>query len=155
MFRGLVEIPGRNNQLTRFEPGIEKFQDGNRRTFAYLHFEIPTANSPRNWTVIRPNVFFETFRDRQPGYFSPRRHLTLGTMWHTIRRYARWEVESEINPQLLLTDGAVGAGGHGVFNVAAKVGPTSLSGGAFIFWDGLEDHLQWRLAGRVGVPLAR
>ena len=107
------------------------------------------------WTAIRPNVFFETFRDRQLAYFSPRRHVTLGTMLHTIRRYARWEIESEINPQLLYTDGDLGVGGHGLLNVGARLGGASLSGGAFIFWDGLEDHLQWRVGGRISVPLAR
>ena len=72
-----------------------------------------------------------------------------------IRRYARWEIESEINPQLLFTDGATGPGGHGLVNVGKKVGRASLAGGAFVFWDGIADHLQWRVGGRVSVPLAR
>ena len=46
-------------------------------------------------------------------------------------------------------------GGHGVLNVGAKLGATSLSGGAFVFWDGLQDHLQWRVGGRVSIPLGR
>lgn len=155
LFRGLVELAAPNDGRTRVETGLEKFQDGNRRTFAYVHLQIPKTRSARVWTAIRPNVFFETFRDNRRSYFSPKRHVTLGAMLHTIRRYARWEIESEINPQLLFTDGATGVGGHGVFNVGATLGPASLTGGAFVFWDGLQDHLQWRVGGRVSVPLAR
>jgi hypothetical protein len=154
-WRGGVELAARGDQRARAETGLEKFEDGNRRTFLYLHYQVPTASSARTWTAIRPNVFFETFRDRRPYYFSPRRHVTLGTMFHTIRRNGRWEIESEINPQLLHTDGSLGVGGHGLLNVGARVKGASLSGGAFIFWDGLEDHLQWRLGGRIRVPLSR
>ena len=155
MVRGVVELAGRDSRRAHIEPGFERFEDGNHRTFAYLHFDLPTKSSGHTWSVIRPNVFFESFRDRALDYYSPKHHLTIGTMWHMVRRYARWEIESEINPQLLITDGATGPGGHGVFNVGAKVGPASVTGGAFVFWDGLEDHLQWRLGGRVSIPLAR
>jgi hypothetical protein len=155
LFRGIVELAVRNEHGARAETGFEKLQDGNRRTFAYVHLQIPTTSSARTWAAIRPNVFFETFRDNRLAYFSPRRHLTLGTMLHAIRRYAGWQIESEINPQLLFTDGATGLGGHGVLNVGARLGETSLSGGAFVFWDGLQDHLQWRLGGRVSIPVGR
>jgi hypothetical protein len=155
VFRGIVELAAGDSRRAHIEPGFERFEDGNRRTFAYFHFDLPTNSSGHTWSVIRPNVFFESFRDHQLDYYSPQHHLTIGTMWHMIRRYARWQIESEINPQLLFTDGATGPGGHGLFNVGAKVGPASLTGGAFVFWDGLEDHLQWRLGGRVSIPLAR
>ena len=153
--RAHLEVNTRDDHRARAESGLEKFQDGNLRSFVYLHYQIPVASSARVWTAIRPDLFFETFRDRQFAYFSPRRHVTIGTMLHTIRRYPRWEIEGEINPQLLYTDGKRGVGGHGLLNVGAKLGPASLSGGAFLFWDGLEDHLQWRLGGRVSVPLPR
>lgn len=155
VFRGTVELAANSIQQTRVETGLEKFQDGNRRAFAYLHFQLPTASSARVWTAIRPNVFFETFRDRRRFYYSPSRHVTVGTMLHTIRRHGGWDIESEINPQLLFTDGETGAGGHGLLSVGTRVGPTSVSGGAFIFWDGLENHVQWRVGGRVSVPLGR
>jgi hypothetical protein len=155
LFRGIVEFAVRNEHGARAETGFEKLRDGNRRTFAYVHLQIPTTSSARTWAAIRPNVFFETFRNNQLAYFSPRRHVTLGTMLHAIRRFAGWQIESEINPQLLFTDGATGLGGHGVLNVGAKLGTTSLSGGAFVFWDGLQDHLQWRLGGRVSIPVGR
>jgi tetratricopeptide (TPR) repeat protein len=154
-YRGIVELAVRNEHGARAEAGLEKLQDGNRRTFAYIHLQLPTTSTARTWAAIRPNVFFETFRDNRLPYFSPRRHLTLGTMLHAIRRYGGWQIESEINPQLLFTDGETGLGGHGVLNVGAKVGATSLSGGAFVFWDGLQDHLQWRLGGRVSIPVGR
>jgi hypothetical protein len=154
--RASAEIsPAGGNTRARAESGVEKYKDGNRRSFAYVHLEIPKTASARTWTVIRPNVFFETFRDRNLYYFSPGHHLTLGTMLHTIRRYPTWTLESEINPQLLVTDGETGVGGHGVLNVTKNLGRASLVGGAFIFWDGLQDHLQWRVGGRVNVPLAR
>jgi hypothetical protein len=76
-------------------------------------------------------------------------------MLHAIRRFARWHFETEINPQLLRTDGAFGAGGHGLLNLGARIGGVSATGGVFVFWDGLEDHLQWRVGGRVSVPLGR
>ena len=155
MFRGIVNLAVRQDHAARAETGFEKLEDGNQRSFAYLHLQIPTTSTARTWTAIRPNVFFETFRNHQLSYFSPRRHLTLGTMLHTIRRYAGWHIESEINPQLLFTDGATGPGGHGVLNVGARLGTTSLSGGAFVFWDGLQDHLEWRLGGRVSIPVGR
>ncbi len=155
VFRAVVELSARDSRRAHIEPGFERFEDGNNRTFAYLHFDLPTNSSGHTWSVIRPNVFFESFRDHQPDYFSPKHHLTLGTMWHVIRRYARWEIESEINPQLLFTDGATGPGGHGLVNVGKKVGRASLAGGAFVFWDGIANHLQWRVGGRVSVPLAR
>jgi hypothetical protein len=153
--RGVVELSARDSRRAHLEPGFERFQDGNNRTFAYVHFDLPTKSTGHTWSVIRPNVFFESFRDHQPDYFSPKHHLTLGTMWHMIRRSAGWEIESEINPQLLFTDGATGPGGHGLLNVGKKIGRTSLAGGAFVFWDGIADHLQWRVGGRVSVPLAR
>ena len=120
VFRGLLEFATPINRRTRLDTGFERFQDGNRRTYVYLHYQVPTESSARAWTAIRPNVFFETFRDNRSPYFSPQRHVTIGSMLHTIRRFAGWEIESEINPQLLYTDGATGLGGHGLMNVGAQ-----------------------------------
>ena len=91
VYRGIVELAVRNEHGARAEAGLEKLQDGNRRRFAYVHLQIPTTSTARTWAAIRPNVFFETFRDHQLSYFSPRRHLTIGTMLHAIRRYAGWQ----------------------------------------------------------------
>ncbi|MEO5742233.1 MAG: tetratricopeptide repeat protein, partial [Vicinamibacterales bacterium] len=41
VFRGIVELAVRNDRGARAESGIEKLQDGNRRTFAYVHLQIP------------------------------------------------------------------------------------------------------------------
>jgi Flp pilus assembly protein TadD len=153
--RGLLDLVARENRRVRVETGLEKLHDGNRRAFSYVHYQIPVQTDTRRWTAIRPNVFFETFRENPSAYYSPQQHFTLGTMLHAIRRYGRWNLESEVNPQLLHTDGATGFGGHALMNIGARLGGASLAGGAFIFWDGLEHHLQWRLGGRVSIPLAR
>jgi hypothetical protein len=76
-------------------------------------------------------------------------------MLHTIRQYPRWDLELELNPQFLRTDGVNGLGAHGIFNVAVKVRRISIGGGAFLFYDGLEDYLQWRVGGRVSIPVGR
>jgi tetratricopeptide (TPR) repeat protein len=154
-FRGLLEVSPLPTQQSRIEGGVERFEDGNRRSFTYLHHQVPLASSARAWTAIRPNLFFETFKGESAFYFSPRRHITAGTMLHMINRRDAWEVEWEINPQLLYTDGATGAGAHGLFNLGARIKGALLTGGAFVFWDGLEDHVQWRIGGQVSVPFAR
>ena len=154
-FRGLLEVTPFPTQQSHLEGGAERFQDGNRRSFTYLHHQVPLASSARTWTALRPNLFFETFTRESPFYFSPRRHITAGTMLHMINRRNAWEIEWEINPQLLHTDGATGAGAHGLFNLGARIKGALLNGGAFVFWDGLEDHVQWRVGGRVSVPFAR
>ena len=75
---------------------------------------------------------------RQPvPLLQPAAHVTIGSMLHTIGDSPNGRSSLEINPQLLYTDGATGLGGHGLMNVGVKVGTTSLTGGAFIFWDGL------------------
>jgi predicted Zn-dependent protease len=143
------------NSRIRAESGFEKLQDDNSRAFLYLHYQIPISTRADQWFVVRPNGFFEMFREKLGAYFSPRRHLTLGTMLHLIKRNSRWEIESEINPQLLFTDGATGFGGHGLLNLSRKVGQASVGAGVFVFYDGLYDHVQWRAAGRVTLPLGR
>lgn len=154
-FRGLLQVSPLPLQQAHVEAGAERFQDGNRRTFAYVHHQFPLQSSARAWTAFRPNMFFETFRRESPFYFSPRRHITAGTMLHMILRNDIWEAEWELNPQLLRTDGETGMGAHGLFNLSARVRRALIGGGAFVFWDGLEDHIQWRVGGRVTIPLAR
>lgn len=139
----------------RVELGAARMQDGNRQAQAYLHYQVPVTLGVRRWTVLRPNAFFETFDSKRPGYFSPRRHLTAGMMLHTIRRYPQWELELEVNPQVLRTDGATGVGGHGLVNVQMTRGRVRFDLGTFVFYDGLEDYLQWRVGGRVTIPVGR
>lgn len=153
--RGFAEHVAAGERRARLETGIDAAKDGNHRLFAYLHYQVPLATGARDWLALRPNLFFETFRDRMPFYFSPSRHLTVGTMLHAIRQRQRWNLELEINPQWLRTDGANSVGVHGLLNVGVKVHAVSIAGGTFIFYDGLEDYFQWRLGGIVSVPLGR
>ena len=118
MFRGIVDLAVRHDRAARAETGFEKLEDGNQRSFAYLHLQIPTTSTARTWTAIRPNVFFETFRNHRLSYFSPRRHLP----WAKLHRSAVCTLHSSgDNPQLLLR-WRLGPGGHGVLNVGARWG---------------------------------
>jgi hypothetical protein len=76
-------------------------------------------------------------------------------MLHTIRRYPHWDLELEVNPQVLRTDGATGVGGHGLVNLQMTRGRARFDLGTFVFYDGLEDYLQWRVGGRVTIPVGR
>ena len=153
--RGFAEFLTDPARRARLEVEAARLEDGNRQTLAYAHYQIPLADSLRRWTVIRPNVFFETFQSRRHSYFSPKHHLTIGTMLHTLARYPHWDLEVELNPQWLRTDGANGWGAHGLVDARFTRGRTTADVGAFLFYDGLEDYLQWRVGGRVSVRLGR
>lgn len=143
------------NYRTRVEAAIEGLQDGNRRLSSYVHLQFPIRNGVSHWATIRPNLFFESFRDKERPYFSPHTHWTLGTMFHSIRRYQRGQVEFEVNPQWLHTEGNDGFGVHGVFHVEVQLGRVTVTGGTFIFYDSLEQYVQGRFHGRVIIPLGR
>lgn len=145
----------RPTHRAHLEGGVERMQDRNRQVYAYAHYQVPVASGVRRWTVLRPNVFFESFLEKRPSYFTPRHHLTLGTMLHTIRQYPHWDLEVEINPQVLRTDGRMSFGAHGLVNLGIRVGRVTVAGGTFVFYDGLEDYLQWRAGGRITIPLKR
>lgn len=153
--RGFADLAVSRDRRARVEAGVDEAKDGNRRLFTYAHYQLPLATGARDWVALRPNLFFETFRDRRPFYFSPSRHLTLGAMLHAIRQRGRWSLELELNPQWLRTDRANAVGAHGLLNVGVIVRGVSIGGGTFVFYDGLEDYFQWRLGGRIGVPLGR
>jgi predicted Zn-dependent protease len=153
--RGFIDtITGEARRL-RAEFGLDAFEDGNRRVSSYLHYQIPIASDARHWVALRPNLYFETFRDARAAYFSPDRHLTTGLMLHGIRRYPRWYAELELNPQWLRTSGADGFGVHALLGAGATLGRVSFSAGAFVFYDGLEDYLQRRVAGAITIPVGR
>jgi hypothetical protein len=150
-----AEFATRPSHRARLEAGLERLRDGNRQTSLYTHYQMNLTSTPRQWAVLRPNVFFETFDSKRDAYFSPRRHLTIGTMLHVVRRYPGWDVELELNPQLLRTDGATGFGSHGVLNLTRRLGHATISGGTFVFYDAVDDYLQWRVGGRVTIPIRR
>ena len=153
--QGFTEFLTRRTHRVRAQGGAERLADGNRQAFAYGHYQLPVATGVRQWTVLRPNVFYERFARKSPAYFSPSSHLTLGTMLHTIRQYPGWDLEVELNPQLLRTEGMNGFGGHGVVNLTLRKGRTTMNAGTFLFYDGLENYLQWRAGGRVTVRVGR
>ena len=153
--QAFTEFLTRRTHRVRAQAGAERLADGNNQGFAYVHYQLPVATGVRQWTVLRPNVFYERFARKSPAYFSPSSHLTFGTMFHTIRQYPAWDVEIELNPQLLRTEGTTGFGGHGVVNLTLRKGRTTMNAGTFLFYDGLEDYLQWRVGGRVTVRVGR
>lgn len=151
--RGYVDYISGDARRFRVEAGVDAFEDGNRRVSSYLHYQIPIVSDARHWVAIRPNLYFEAFRDTRTAYFSPDRHVTTGMMLHAIRRYPRWHVELELNPQWLRTSGTDSIGAHGLLGGGATFGRVSFSGGAFVFYDGLEDYLQRRMTARISVAL--
>ena len=153
--RAFAELPAAADGAVRIEAGAGWLQDGNRQRHVYAHYQVPVASGLRRWTALRPNAYFETFDAERPAYFSPGRHLTLGTMLHTIRQYGAWDLELEMNPQMLRTDGTTGFGGHGLVNVRVRGRRATAEVGTFLFFDGLDDYLQWRIGARVSVPVGR
>ena len=153
--RGFIDHVSGDARRLRVEAGVDAFEDGNRRVSSYLHYQIPIASDARQWMALRPNLYFEAFRDTRAAYFSPGRHLTTGMMFHGIRRYPRWHVELELNPQWLRTAGRNGFGSHALIGAGANFGRLSLSAGAFVFYDGLEDYLQRRATATLSVAVGR
>jgi hypothetical protein len=153
--RGYIDHVSGDARRLRVEAGVDAFEDGNRRVSSYLHYQVPIGSDARQWVAIRPNLYFEAFRDTRAAYFSPDRHLTAGMMFHGIRRNPRWHVELELNPQWLRTSGNNGFGAHGLIGGGATLGRVSLSAGAFVFYDGLEDYLQRRVTATLRVAVGR
>jgi hypothetical protein len=151
----VAEFLARPFHRARLEAGVERLGDRNRQRWLYGHYQLPLSSSARQWTVLRPNVYFETFQRNLDSYFSPGRHLTIGAMLHGIRQYPQWEIELELNPQILRTDGATGWASHGVLNLKLRAGRATLDAGTFVFYDGLQDYLQWRFGARVTLPIRR
>jgi len=132
--------------------GAEGYEDGNFRGLVYAHYQLPVDLRPGRWTVVRPNAFFEAFEHPDdPGYFSPSTHATVGFAGHTIRSYGRWEVQAELNPQLLVTEGTAGFGAYGLLDVGTDVGPVNLGVSGFAFYDGIDDYWLTRATARVVV----
>lgn len=147
--RGYLQwVQGEERRL-RLDLAGNRFGDGNRRAWLYGHYQIPLTTAVGRWTVIRPNLYLESFRDEVPAYFSPEAHGTLGVMFHTIRTSGPWRLEMEANPQWLWSDGDSGIGAHGVLDLQRRIGPAEAGVGLFGFYDDREDYWLWRLAGRI------
>lgn len=152
---GFLDTAAGADGSVRVSAGRESFEDGNRRLFSYIHYQVPLMSGVRHWIALRPNAYLESFVTTVPAYFSPRQHLTLGTMLHGVFAFPRWSLETEVNPHLLRTDGNSGFGIHGVTSLTVHWGPVDVGGDAFIFYDGLAPYSHWRAAGRLTLPLAR
>lgn len=136
------------------ELGTQNYQDGNLRGTFYTHYQLPLDERPGSWTVVRPNAYVEAFKHPQrPAYFSPEAHASVGTMLHTIQEHGRWRIEAEANPQMIVTDGSVGPGAHGLLDVSVQVGRARIGVAGFAFYDGNNDYWLARAMARVVVPL--
>jgi tetratricopeptide (TPR) repeat protein len=152
-FSGYFDNRTEKDHYFRFWGGGSRFDDGNWQGSFYAHYQLPLETAYGHWTVLRPNLYLEGFKEKNVAYYSPGFHATLGTMIHTIQTSDRWVFELEANPQLLVTDGELGFGVHGLADVGVEMGPTHLGGGLFVFYDQIDDYLMWRLAGRFSVHL--
>lgn len=93
------------NEL-RLNAGYQGYEDNNQVVWGYAHYQIPVLDSsPQRWTVVRPNLYAESVEDEHPAYFSPDVHVALGLGLHTIRQFDTVDLEFEVNPLLLWTEG--------------------------------------------------
>ncbi|MBY0274984.1 tetratricopeptide repeat protein, partial [Candidatus Binatia bacterium] len=132
--------------------GAENYEDGNLRGIFYAHYQLPLRNGPENWTVLRPNAFVEAFKDPDnPDYFSPRTHATVGLAGHTVQQRGRFRLEAELNPQVLVTNGDVGFGVHGLLDASVQLGPASVGISGFAFYDSNDAYWLARAMAHVDV----
>ena len=138
VFADLVTFP---EHKLRLNGGLESLEDGNFRTWGYAHYQIPVLWSRNeHWTVIRPNAYVESMAEQKPGYFSPKSHVTVGCMMHTIQEFSYLDIEAEVNPQLLWTadqtkKADTAAGIHGLLNLTFKLGDVRFGVGGFGYTD--------------------
>lgn len=123
-FSAFADLVTRPEHRLRAEAGFADDSDNNSRVWGYAHYQLPFPGSrDARWAVIRPNIYLERVRKDNEAYFSPRSHVTAGIMLHAIHQYERFEVEAEINPQLLWTkdedkDRSTEAGIHGLLRIS-------------------------------------
>lgn len=85
---------------------VSQYEDDNEQLSAYAHYQVPISGvSPLHWTVLRPNVYYETFDRPERAYFSPDYNLSIGFGGHTVRKSERGSrLELEVNPILIFRD---------------------------------------------------
>jgi hypothetical protein len=149
-----TRVSSSNKQL-QINTGFDDYQDHNRRSYLYTHYQIPLKDSYGNWTVLSPNFYIETYKTESPYYFSPKRYMTGGVMYHTIRKFSDWTVEGEVNPRLVGYQDAVGLGAHAVFDIRKKVRGVEIGAGGFFAIEQRTGYKQWRFSGGVSIPLGR
>jgi tetratricopeptide (TPR) repeat protein len=143
----------RSNKQLQVNAGFDNYEDRNRRSYLYTHYQIPLTDAYGDWSVLAPNFYIETYKNESPYYFSPGRYMTGGVMYHSIRRFSEWTVEAEVNPRLVGYEDAVGLGAHAVFDVRKKVRGVEIGAGGFFAIEQRTGYKQWRFSGGVSIPL--
>jgi tetratricopeptide (TPR) repeat protein len=133
--------------------GAENYEDGNLRGYFYGHYQLPLAQRPGLWAVVRPNAFVEAFkRSDVPDYFSPSSHATVGVAGHAIIERGRWRIEGEVDPQILITEGDPGYGAYALLDASVDLGRATVGISGFGFYDSHDDYWLARAMARVVVP---
>ncbi len=143
----------RSNRQLQINTGFDNYQDHNRRSYLYTHYQIPLKDSYGNWTVIAPNFYVESYKTESPYYFSPRRYMTGGILFHTVRKFDDWTLEGELNPRLVGYQDAMGVGAHAVFDIRKKVAGIEVGGGGFFAIEQRTGYKQWRFSAGLRIPL--
>lgn len=149
VFANIVTFP---EHQFHAEAGLDAMEDGNFRKWSYAHYQIPIPGSrDKHWAAVRPNFYVESCDEQKAGYFSPEYHITTGIMLHTIQEFTYFDVEAEVNPQLLWTKdktkkGDTQQGIHGLLNIAYKYKNLRVGVGGFVYAD-TDDY--WLYRGNV------
>jgi predicted Zn-dependent protease len=130
--------------------GGDVYSDNNSRLWGYTHLQQPLMERPGRWVALKPNLFYEGFSNTEDPYFSPEHHLSLGLIGQAIAQIGFVAVDLEANPQLLVTDGETGWGGHWHLKLTTEWRHLFAGGGIFGFYDHNDDYLLWRMVGQVG-----
>jgi hypothetical protein len=141
---------GDGGSLWQTSLGADAYSDDNRRFWGYTHLQRPVVESEKRWLALKPNLFYEGFSDTERAYFSPSDHFSLGLILQEIERFGPLTVDMEVNPQLLITDGESGWGGHWHLKLTAAWDRLFAGGGIFGFYDHNDDYLLWRVVGQAG-----
>jgi hypothetical protein len=130
--------------------GGDVYSDNNSRLWGYTHLQQPLMERPGRWVALKPNLFYEGFSNTEDPYFSPEHHLSLGLIGQAIAQIGFVAVDLEANPQLLVTDGETGWGGHWHLKLTTEWRHLFAGGGIFGFYDHNDDYLLWRMVGHAG-----
>lgn len=130
--------------------GGDLYTDNNSRLWGYTHLQQPLMERPGRWVAVKPNLFYEGFSNSEDPYFSPEHHISLGLIGQAIAQIGRLALDLEVNPQLLITDGEAGWGGHWHLKLTTEWRHLFAGGGIFGFYDHNDDYLLWRMVGQAG-----
>lgn len=130
--------------------GGDVYSDNNSRIWGYTHLQQPLIERPGRWVALKPNLFYEGFSNSEDAYFSPEHHISLGLIFQGVEQLGCLAVDLEVNPQLLVTDGETGWGGHWHLKLTTEWRHLFAGGGIFGFYDHNDDYLLWRAVGQAG-----